>query len=69
MPSSWHDTVNELFKDYSDFAAEFLRLADVDIGAGARTWLGQNVLGTRGSAGSERAGGAAPWLARRLGAC
>jgi hypothetical protein len=47
MPSPWHDTVNELFKDYDDFAADFLRLADVNVGTGARTWLGQNVLSTR----------------------
>jgi hypothetical protein len=49
MPSPWHDTVNELFKDYDDFPAEFLRLADVDVGTGARAWLGQNVLSTRPS--------------------
>jgi hypothetical protein len=47
MPSPWHDTPNDLFKDDIAATAEIVRLAGVDLPAGTRLWLGPNVFNTR----------------------
>ena len=49
MPTPWHDIPNDLFKDDVAGTAEIIRLAGVDLPAGARLWLGPNVFNTRPS--------------------
>jgi hypothetical protein len=49
MPSPWHDTPNDLFKDDVLASAEIIRLAGVDLPAGMPLRLGPNTFNTRPS--------------------
>jgi hypothetical protein len=50
MPSSWHDTVNELFKERPELAVEILRdLMGVDLPPGIPANLGPSAFNTRPS--------------------
>ncbi len=50
MPSPWHDTANELFKERPEFAVEILRdLMGIELPPGIPARLGQPVFNTRPS--------------------
>jgi len=50
MPSPWHDTANELFKERPELAVEILRdLMGVDLPPGLPAHLGPSVFNTRAS--------------------